>query len=209
MRKLSISVYPPRIRILRTSRKYRKKTSNSPGLDGHTFLQKSEAVLFKTSWIEGSSFAPASARGGEENDVAGPSPGRNLLFILKRRPMTLNIYIIRTSKMGFFYTYWNMVGHPFQKLIMTSCTWAFLPRIIVYNHYVLAFILYTTIYIAYIRVFNTRICAKSNARLYALLKTRIYAYLSKPTYTRVKMCIYAGFRNQTWYKIARKVPLTE
>ena len=93
--------------------------------------------------------------------------------------------------------------------IMTSCTWAFLPRIIVYNRYVWAFIPYTTIYIAYIRVFNTRICAKSNARLYALLKTRIYAYLSKPTYTRAKMCIYAGFRNQTWYKMARKVPLTE
>ena len=93
--------------------------------------------------------------------------------------------------------------------IMTSCTWAFLPRIIVYNRYVWAFIPYTTIYIAYIRVFNTRICAKSNARLYALLKTRIYAYLSKPTYTRAKMCIYTGFRNQTWYKIARKVPLTE
>ena len=53
--------------------------------------------------------------------------------------------------------------------IMTSCTWAFLPRIIVYNRYVWAFIPYTTIYIAYIRVFNTRICAKSNARLYALL----------------------------------------
>ena len=93
--------------------------------------------------------------------------------------------------------------------IMTSCTWAFLPRIIVYNRYVWAFIRYTTIYIAYIRVFNTRICAKSNARLYALLKTRIYAYLSKPTYTRAKMCIYGGFRNQTWYKMARKVPLTE
>ena len=93
--------------------------------------------------------------------------------------------------------------------IMTSCTWAFLPRIIVYNRYVWAFIPYTTIYIAYIRVFNMRICAKSNARLYALLKTRIYAYLSKPTYTRAKMCIYAGFRNQTWYKMARKVPLTE
>ena len=80
--------------------------------------------------------------------------------------------------------------------IMASCTWAFLPRIIVYNRYVWAFIPYTTIYIAYIRVFNARICAKSNARLYALLKTRIYAYLSKPTYTRAKMCIYAGFRNQ-------------
>ena len=93
--------------------------------------------------------------------------------------------------------------------ITTSCTWAFLLRIIVYNRYVWAFIPYTTIYIAYIRVFNTRICAKSNARLYALLKTRIYAYLSKPTYTRAKMCIYAGFRNQTWYKMARKVPLTE
>ena len=93
--------------------------------------------------------------------------------------------------------------------IMTSCTWAFLPRIIVYNRYVWAFIPYTTIYIAYIRVFNTRICAKSNARLYALLKTRIYAYLSRPTYTRAKMCIYAGFRNQPWYKMARKVPLTE
>ena len=92
---------------------------------------------------------------------------------------------------------------------MTSCTWAFLPRIIVYNRYVWAFIPYTTIYIAYIRVFNTRICAKSNARLSALLKTRVYAYLSKPTYTRAKMCIYAGFRNQTWYKMARKVPLTE
>ena len=93
--------------------------------------------------------------------------------------------------------------------IMTSCTWAFLPRIIIYNRYVWAFIPYTTIYIVYIRVFNTHICAKSNARLYALLKTRICAYLSKPTYTRAKMCIYAGFRNQSWYKMARKVPLTE
>ena len=93
--------------------------------------------------------------------------------------------------------------------IMTSCTWAFLPRIIVYKRYVWAFIPYTTIYIAYIRVLNTRICAKSNARLYALLKTRIYAYLSRPMYTRAKMCIYAGFKNQTWYKMARKVPLTE
>ena len=77
-----------------------------------------------------------------------------------------------------------MVGHPFQNYD------AFLPRIIVYNRYVWAFIPYTTIYIVYIRVFNTRIGAKSNARLYALLKTRIYAYLSKPTYTRAKMCIH-------------------
>ena len=100
-----------------------------------------------------------------------------------------------------------MVGHPFQNYDIVYA--GFLPRIIVYNRYVWAFIPYTTIYIAYIRVFNTRICAKSNARLYALLKTRIYAYLSKPTYTRAKMCIYVGFRNQNWYKMARKVPLTE
>ena len=37
--------------------------------------------------------------------------------------------------------------------IMTSCSWTFLPRIIVYNRYVWAFIPYTTIYIAYIRVY--------------------------------------------------------
>ena len=111
------------------------------------------------------------------------------------------------TEVGKVYTRFLWLAIRFK--IMTSCTWAFLPRIIVYNRYVWAFIPYTTIYIAYIRVFNTRICAKSNARLYALLKTRIYAYLSKPTYTRAKMCIYAGFRNQTWYKMARKVPLTE
>ena len=77
--------------------------------------------------------------------------------------------------------------------IMTSCTWAFLPRIIVYNRYVRAFIPYTTIYIAYIRVFNTRICAKSNARLYALLKTRIYAYRMRTCQSpriRVQKCAY-------------------
>ena len=59
-----------------------------------------------------------------------------------------------------------MVGHMIRFKIMTSWTWAFLPRIIVSNRYVWAFIPYTTIYIAYVRVFNTRICAKSNARLY-------------------------------------------
>ena len=86
--------------------------------------------------------------------------------------------------------------------IMTSCTCAFLPRIIVYNRYVWAFIPYTStrtqpfisrIY-AYIRVFNTRICAKSNARLYVVLKTvySVYAYLSKPTYTRAKSVRICG-----------------
>ena len=93
--------------------------------------------------------------------------------------------------------------------IMTSCTRAFLPRIIVYNRYVWAFIPYTTIYIAYIRVFNTRICAKSNARLYAVLKAVYMRTCQSPRIRVQKVCVYAGFRNQTWYKLARKVPLTE
>ena len=66
-----------------------------------------------------------------------------------------------------------MVGHMIRFKIMTSWTWAFVPRIIVSNRYVWAFIPYTTIYIAYVRVFNTRICAKSNARLYVYTSIRL------------------------------------
>ena len=73
--------------------------------------------------------------------------------------------------------------------MMTSCTWAFLPRIIVYNRYVWGFIPYTTIYIAYIRVFNTRICAKSNALLYALLKP-VYMRTCQSPRICVQRCAY-------------------
>ena len=117
-------------------------------------------------------------------------------------------WIHRASSCPHSLALFSMVGHPFQNYDIVYV--GFFAAYNRFNRYVWAFIPYTTIYIAYIRVFNTRICAKSNARLYALLKTRIYAYLSKPTYMRAKMCIYAReVQNQTWYKMARKVPLTE
>ena len=82
---------------------------------------ESAAATSKISWLKGSSFAPASARGGEEDDVAGPSPGRNLLLIFKSRPMTLKIYIIRSSKMEFFYTYWKRLQSTKEKEEPNNC----------------------------------------------------------------------------------------
>ena len=97
---------------------------------------------------------------------------------------------------------------PFTVTIMTSCTWAFLPSIIVYDRYVWAFMPYTTMYIAHIRVFNMHICPKSNARLYAVLKTIYMRTCQSPRIHVQKVCVYGG-SNQTWFKLAQKVPLTE
>ena len=73
---------------------------------------ESAAATSKIFRLKGSSFAPASARGGEEDDVAGPSPGR---------PMTLKIYIIRTSKLEFFYTYWKRLQSTKEKEEPNKC----------------------------------------------------------------------------------------
>ena len=121
MKKLYISVYPPSKKDLRKLVIYCIKPSNSSCVDGFITLKYADAILSKISWLESSSFAPASARGGEEDDVAGPSPGRNLLLIFKWRPMTLKIYIIRTSKMEFFYTYWKRLQSTKEKEEPNNC----------------------------------------------------------------------------------------
>ena len=62
---------------------------------------------------------------------------------------------------------------------MTSCTWAFLPRIIVYNRYVWAFIPYTTIYIAYMKMKS----AFRNANMASSLALVVICILSTSSYS--------------------------
>ena len=68
--------------------------------------------------------------------------------------------------------------------------------------------IYTTISVAYIRVFKEAYICITNTAYICTIKTHIHAYLQGPTYTRAKMRVYAGF-GSTRYKLARKVPLTE
>ena len=163
------------------------------------------------------------------NSVCNHTRDKQIGLPLRGRPILLSLVGLQTEldstqsyyhyllyKSQWYTEWWRIYENDTISLwlairikIMTSCTWAFLPRIIVYNHYVWAFIPYTTIYIAYIRVFNTHICAKSNALLYGVLKTIYMRTCQSPRIRVQKVCVYAGFRNQTWYKLARKVPLTE
>ena len=96
-----------------------------------------------------------------------------------------------------------MVGHSFQNYdivyvgFSAEYTCLYLLRTGFYP-------IYTTISIAYIRVFEDAYICLTNTAYICVIKTRIYAYLQRPTYTRVYMPVYPGF-GSCWYKLARKV----
>ena len=78
------------------------------------------------------------------------------------------------TEVGKVYTRFLWLAIRFK--IMTSCTWAFLPRIIVYNRYVWAFIPYTTIYIAYMcKIKCTSIRVAKNPYICVPVKAHVYA----------------------------------